>query len=351
MTEAGETTARALRDAGLRYSSDDKPGWTRRRRGSGFSFHNARGALIRDPARRRRILELVIPPAWTDVWINPDGKGHIQATGRDERGRKQYIYHPLWRELRDTAKYGGLSDFARQLPALRRRLARQLVEAGDKPDHQTVTAAIVSLLDRTLIRIGNSRYASENDSYGLTTLQDQHVEIDGEELLFRFTGKSGREHEVTLRNRRLARIVRQCQELPGQELFQYENDAGELQTVSSEDVNAYMRESMGDGHSTKDFRTWAGTVLTAQKLLELGKASSAAAARRNVTASVRFAADRLGNTLAVCRKGYVHPKVIDSYLAGDFVDEFSAALDEAREQRPDGLRVAEAATLRFLNGK
>ncbi len=337
-----------LAGSGLTYSSDEKPGWRRRKRGRGFSYLDAHGQLIGDPAVRERIARLVIPPAWSDVWICPSPRGHLQATGRDERGRKQYIYHPKFRESRDSAKYGGLTDFAAALPALRRRLARDLAAADQPPDFQAVTAAIVSLLDRTLIRIGNARYASENGSYGLTTLQDQHVNINGSELLFAFTGKSGKEHEVSLRNRRLARLVRHCQELPGQELFQYESGDGELRTVSSEDVNCYLRETVGPAHSAKDFRTWAGTVLVASRLHALGEAASTTAARRNVTAAVRHAAGRLGNTLAVCRKGYVHPLVLEDYLAGTFVEAFSDTLSAARESRPDGLRLFEAATLGFL---
>lgn len=338
----------ALKEAGLTYSSDSRPGWTRQRRGRGFTYLNAQGEIIRDPKVRERITGLVIPPAWRDVWISPKANGHIQATGRDERGRKQYIYHPDWRDMRDTAKYGGLTGFAEQLPRLRRRLSRDLANASDPPDRQTVTAAIVSLLDRTLIRIGNSRYANENGSYGLTTLTDDHVHIEGEELHFNFVGKSGKEHEITLRNQRLAKIVRQCQELPGQELFRYENGSGDLHVINSDDVNAYLREIMGGDRSAKDFRTWAGTVMTAAKLHEAGEASSESAAKRKVTSAIRFTASRLGNTLAVCRKCYVHPKIVNSYMDGSFTDEFGLALERARSEPVGGLRVAEAATLNML---
>lgn len=340
----------ALREAGLTYSSDSKPGWTRQRRGRGFSYLNTKNEIIRDPGIRKRLSGLVIPPAWQDVWISPRPNGHIQATGRDARGRKQYIYHPDWHDMRDTAKYGGLTGFAEELPRLRRRLSRDLAMAGDPPDRQTVTAAIVSLLDRTLIRVGNSRYVTENGSYGLTTLTDDHVHIEGAELQFSFVGKSGKEHEITLRNRRLARIVRQCQELPGQELFQFEDDSGSLHVINSDDVNAYLRETLGADRSAKDFRTWAGTVMTAEKLHEAGATSSESAAKRNVTAAIRFTAARLGNTLAVCRKCYVHPTVVDDYLDGSFSAEFPDALQQAREQPVNGLRVAEAATLALLTG-
>ena len=282
------------------------------------------------------------------MWLCPRASGHIQATGRDARGRKQYIYHPQWREGRDTAKYAGLPGFAASLPRLRRRLARDLAAGAGTLDRRTVTAALVSLLDLTLIRVGNSRYATDNGSYGLTTLQGKHVEVSGDELQFTFVGKSGKEHEISLRNRRLAAIVRLCQELPGQDLFQFENEAGEPQVVRSDDVNAYLRESVGEEHSAKDFRTWAATVLTAQRLHAMGDATSASAAKRNVTAAVRATADRLGNTLAVCRRSYVHPAVLDTYVAGAFVDRFSSALEAARTERSEGLRVGEAATLRFL---
>lgn len=346
-----ESGAELLEGAGLTYSTDNRPGWTRRRRGRGFSYHDTRGNLIRDAAAHQRIEALVIPPAWTDVWICPRSSGHVQATGRDDRGRKQYLYHPLWREGRDTVKYAGLPTFASALPQLRRRLARDLAasSAGSGlPDRRTVTAALVSLLDLTLIRVGNSRYASDNGSYGLTTLQGEHVEVSGDELQFNFVGKSGKEHEITLRNRRLAKIVRRCQELPGQDLFQFENEAGEPQVVRSDDVNAYLRESVGEEHSAKDFRTWAGTVLTAQRLHDIGDPTSENAAKRNVTAAVRGTAERLGNTLAVCRRCYVHPGVLDSYVAGEFVARFESALEAARTDRPDGLRLAEAATLGYL---
>lgn len=348
---SAESGAELLAEAGLTYSSDGRPGWTRRRRGRGFSYHDTRGNLIRDPAAHQRIEALVIPPAWTDVWICPRPSGHVQATGRDDRGRKQYIYHQLWREGRDTAKYASLPAFAAALPRLRRRLARDLAAnpAGNgPPDRRTVTAALVSLLDLSLIRVGNSRYASDNGSYGLTTLQGEHVQVSGDELQFDFVGKSGKRHEIALRNRRLAKIVRRCQELPGQDLFQFENEAGEPQVVRSEDVNAYLRESVGEEHSAKDFRTWAGTVLTAERLLAMGESTSDSAAKRNVTTAVRATAERLGNTLAVCRRCYVHPVVLDTYVAGEFVDRFESALAEARAERPDGLRVNEAATLRFL---
>lgn len=340
--------AEILPDTGLVYSTDARPGWSRRRCGRGFTYLNTRGELIRDERLRRRIKQLAIPPAWQDVWICSRPDGHIQATGRDEQGRKQYIYHPAWSETRSQAKYAGLTGFASGLPGLRRRVTRDLAAASDTPDHRTVTAAIVSLLDRTLMRVGNWRYARSNGSYGLTTLQDEHVEVHGEELHFSFRGKSGKDHDITLRNRKLARIVRLCQELPGQDLFQYEDEDGELRVIDSADVNGYVRESVGEQYGTKDFRTWAATVITAGRLADLGEPSSATAAKRNVTAAIRTASERLGNTLAVCRQGYVHPLITESYLAGEFPARYEAALEAVRDNRPAGLRLGEAATLRLL---
>lgn len=341
---------REARSAGLHYSGDSGPGLGRRRRGRGFSYHDASGALITDGEERERLQSLAIPPAWTDVWINPDPRGHLQATGRDEAGRKQYIYHPRWLESRAESKYGSLSDFAQHLPALRRRLRRHLAESPDTPDHRTVTAAVVSLLDRSLIRIGNRRYAQQNDSYGLTTLRETHVEVTGSELQFRFRGKSGQEHDVSIRNRSLARVVKSCLELPGQELFRYENEVGELRTVSSGDVNAYLHDVLGEGHSAKDFRTWAGTVLTAERLAQLPPEDTAGKGRlkRELTAALRATAGRLGNTLAVCRSSYVHPAISDSWLEGTFRVSWADALEQARAGQPAELRLAEAATLNFL---
>lgn len=339
----------ADRVAGLSYSSDEQPGWTRRRRGRSFSYHDAGGRLLRGERSLKRIRSLVIPPAWTEVWISPDPTGHVQVTGRDERGRKQYLYHPLWREVRDEAKFAGLTAFAAKLPALRRRLQRDLAAAEGTPGRITVTAAIVRLLDLTLMRIGNVAYAEDNDSFGLTTLEDRHVKVRGQELDFAFRGKSGQLHELSLRNRRLAGIVRRCQELPGQELFRYRGDDGGLQTIRSEDVNAYLRETVGPEHSAKDFRTWAGTVMTAENLAALGQAESATAAKRGLAAAIRKTAARLGNTPAVCREGYVHPQVVDRYLDGTFGERYKRALRRARRQWPEGLRLAEAATLHFLD--
>lgn len=286
------------------------------------------------------------------MWISPDPAGHLQATGRDEAGRKQYIYHPDWLESRAESKYSSLTDFAAQLPSLRRRLRRDLAASDGVPDHRTVTAAVIGLLDRSLIRIGNRRYAVDNDSYGLTTLEERHVEVSGAELQFHFRGKSGQEHDISIRNRSLARVVKSCLELPGQDLFRYEAPDGTVRTVTSEDVNAWLHEVLGDSHSTKDFRTWAGTVLTAERLARAQPGDiSGRQLKRELTAAIRTAAGRLGNTLAVCRSSYVHPAVTRTWLDGSFPELWESALAESRAGRPAELRVAEAATLNFLTSR
>src|SRR5260221_6876339 len=261
-----------------------------------------------------RIRSLVIPPAWTSVWICSDPSGHLQATGRDARGRKQYRYHPRWREVRDGTKYGRMSAFGRALPGIRRRTDRDLRRAGlPRPK---VLAAVVKLLERTSIRVGSEEYARDNRSFGLTTMRDGHVRVSGSRVRFMFRGKSGVEHELELDDRRLARIVKQCRDLPGQELFQYRDERGVVVDVGSSDVNAYLQDVTGEDFTSKDFRTWAGTVLAATFLRGYEAADSAARAKRNIVSAIEQVAKRLGNTRAVCRKSYVHPAVIDAYLDG-----------------------------------
>ena len=300
--------------AGLRYTTDSKPGISRHRRGRSFAYTGADGRAIRSGAELTRIRALVIPPAWTAVWICPDPRGHLQATGRDARGRKQYRYHPKWRQVRDETKYHRMIGFAQALPAIRRRTTEHMRRQG--LPREKVLATVVQLLEKTLIRVGNDEYARSNRSYGLTTLRDTHVAIKGERVRFSFRGKSGVEHEIDLNDRRLARIVRQCRDLPGYELFQYYDENGERQTVGSEEVNAYLKEVTGQDLTSKDFRTWAGTVLAAQLLREFEAFSSTAQAKRNIVAAVEQVAMRLGNTKAVCRKCYIHPAVIDAYVQG-----------------------------------
>jgi DNA topoisomerase-1 len=298
--------------AGLRYTTDSGPGIRRKRNGSGFVYTGVDGRPVRDPAELRRIRSLVIPPAWTDVWICPDARGHLQATGRDARGRKQYRYHPRWREVRDETKYDRLIGFAQALPVIRRHTAQDLRKRGLA--REKVLATVVQLLEKTLIRVGNDEYAKQNRSFGLTTLRDGHVDVKGERVRFSFRGKSGVEHEVDLADRRLARVVRQCRDLPGYELFQYVDEDGKRQTIGSEEVNAYLKEITGQDYTSKDFRTWAGTVLAAE-LLRVGTPfESDGEAKKNIVRAVESVALRLGNTKAVCRKCYIHPAVLDSYL-------------------------------------
>jgi len=308
--------------AGLRYVSDRLPGIRRKRSGAGFTYVDASGKTIRDRKELERIRKLAIPPAWEDVWICPNPSGHLQATGRDARGRKQYRYHARWREVRDEAKYDRMPAFASALPLIRRRVARDL--ADPVMSLNKVVAAVVQLLERTLIRVGNEEYARSNRSFGLTTLESAHARISGSTVRFRFRGKSGKFHDIALSDARLARIVRRCQELPGRHLFQYIDDDGTVHDVGSADVNDYLRETTGQDFTAKDFRTWAGTVLAAEKLYGLAAATSATAAKLNVVQAIDEVAAALGNTRSVCRKCYVHPGVLDTYLEGDLTRSLPA---------------------------
>jgi DNA topoisomerase-1 len=312
-TKDAQHSARA---AGLRYTHDDKPGIRRVKSGRAFRYLDARGKPVK-LKDLKRIRSLVIPPAWTDVWICPDAHGHLQATGRDARGRKQYRYHPKWREVRDGTKYGRLIEFGRALPVLRRRTDADLRRAG--LPREKVLAAVVKLLEKTFIRVGNEEYARDNHSFGLTTMRDKHVRFSGSTVRFIFRGKSGVEHELELDDRRLAKIVKQCRDLPGQELFQYRNERGAVTDIGSADVNAYLKDVTGEDFTSKDFRTWAGTVLAATLLRDYEKVDSAARAKKNIVSAIEQVAKRLGNTRAVCRKCYVHPAVIDAYLDGSMM--------------------------------
>ena len=328
--------------AGLRYVSDAGPGIRRQRAGSRFSYVDADGRRVRDVDTLARIKRLAIPPAWRDVWICPIAHGHLQASGRDARGRKQYRYHARWRAVRDGTKYARLIAFAAALPRIRRRVAEDLRRPG--LPREKVLAAVVRLLETTLIRVGNPEYARQNGSFGLTTLREHHVDIEGATLTFEFRGKSGRHHRVGVNDRGLARVVARCQELPGQELFQYVDDDGTRRAVDSGDVNAYLREASGDDFTAKDFRTWAGTVLAALALSELGRCDSQRQAKRSVVRALERVARDLGNTPTVCRKGYVHPAVIDTYLGGGLPQPRSV---RARSS-PYALRCEEAAVLALL---
>jgi DNA topoisomerase I len=328
------------RAAGLRYVSDAVPGIVRRRRGKAFHYRHAGGGPVRDRRTLGRIRALAIPPAWRDVWICSADDGHLQATGRDARRRKQYRYHRRWREVRDETKYGRLIPFAAALPRIRRRVARDLARPG--LPRAKVLATVVRLLETTRARIGNEEYARENESFGLTTLRERQVRVEGSKLRFRFRGKSGVEHAIELDDRRLARIVRRMQDLPGEELFRYVADDGETRRIESADVNAYLKEASGEDFTSKDFRTWAGTVVTARALYRIGTFDTQAEAKRNVVQAIEAVAGALGNTKAVCRKCYIHPEVLECYLDGELADFM---------QRDGGERAAEKAVAALLKAR
>ena len=333
--------------AGLRFVSDDEPGISRQRLRSAYRYKSSSGAAIKDERTLARIRGLVIPPAWTDVWICARADGHIQATGRDARGRKQYRYHPDWTRVRDEAKFERLIDFGKALPKVRRTISRHMSARG--LGRRKVLATVAYLLDTTLVRVGNREYARDNKSYGLTTLQDRHVTFSGSQLRFQFRGKTGKEWKLNLSDRRVARIVQSCQELPGQHLFQYEDDENVVRQVSSADVNDYIRSIAGAEVTAKDFRTWAGTVLAAMALREFEPAEAEAAAKRNVRRAIEKVAARLGNTPAICRKCYVHPEVLAAYLDGTLAALLDAAPDKMLKRSVAALPSEEAATLLFLH--
>jgi DNA topoisomerase I len=329
----------AAEDAGLRYVSDEQPGFSRQRKGEEFEYLDQKGKPIRDEQRLLRIKRLAIPPAWSDVWICPSPNGHIQATGRDARRRKQYRYHERWREIRDENKYDRLVNFGKALPKIRRRLEKDLARSG--LPREKVLATIVQLLERSFIRVGNEEYARENKSFGLTTMQDRHVDVKGSKLRFRFRGKSGREHEVDVTDRRLARIVLKLQDLPGQSLFQYLDDEGNVRDITSQDVNEYLREITGEDFTAKDFRTWAGTVLAAIALSAAGEFETKKQAKANIKNAIKAVAKILGNTPAICRQCYIHPIVLETYLKGNPIDGLKQGT--AKE-------LAQAAVLKLLQG-
>lgn len=325
----------------LVHLGDTAPGFARKRRGDGFTYVDTRGKAVRDKAALARIRTLAIPPAWTDVWISPRANSHLQATGRDARGRKQYRYHADFRAHQESNKYGHLAAFGQALPRIRRAVRAHMARKG--LPREKVLATIVCLLETTLIRVGNADYARANGSYGLTTLRDPHVAVAGARLKFHFKGKSGKTWRLTVENPRVAKIVKACQDLPGQHLFQYLDDAGHGRKIESGHVNAYLREIAGGDITAKDFRTWAGTVLAAQALADLPPPPSQAQAKRDIKAAIAAVAEQLGNTLAICRKCYVHPAVIEAFAAGGL------ALGPARGRA--FLRREEAAVLAFLRRK
>jgi DNA topoisomerase-1 len=345
-TEEQVATAEA---AGLTYVTDAAPGFRRKGAGRGFAYYDVDGSLIRDRSVIRRIRKLAIPPAWTEVWICPDPSGHIQATARDAKGRKQYRYHPRFRAARDETKFGKMLRFSQILPRLRARLERDMARPG--LPRRKVLATLVRLLEKTHIRVGNDEYARENRSYGLTTLKRRHVAVRGDTLKFEFRGKSGILHSVKVTDRRIARIVQRCIELPGADLFQYLDGDGRRESVTSADLNEYLREITGVDATAKDFRTWAGTILAARALRDIGPAENERDARRNVNKALDQVARRLGNTRAVCRKYYVHPALIDAYMKGIVAPPPAEppARDQVKRERPSAaLRREEVVVLQFL---
>jgi len=336
-------------EAGLRYIGDTGPGIRRRRSGRGFSYIGTDAQPMRGARQLARIRALAIPPAWTDVWISPTRRGHLQATGRDARGRKQYRYHPRWHAVRDEVKYGRMLAFAAALPAIRERTEADLRRQG--LPREKVLATIVRLLETTMIRVGNDEYAKENESYGLTTMQDEHAEVSNRRIVFRYRGKSGKDHVTRLEDPRLARIVRRCQELPGQELLQYEDEDGSPHDIGSSDVNDYLREITDEPFTAKDFRTWAGTVLACMALQEFEAFDSDTEAKKNVVEAVKRVAKRLGNTPAVCRSSYIHPEILDSYLDGSMLESLRQRAAEELVDSGAELRPEEAAALGLLQAR
>ncbi|HMD01430.1 MAG TPA: hypothetical protein VKG44_00565 [Candidatus Baltobacteraceae bacterium] len=337
MDDAREAAA----SAGLRYVSDAQPGIRRVRRGRHFSYVDTRdGKPVRDAAELARIRSLAIPPAYEDVWICPSAIGHMQATGRDARGRKQYRYHKRWAEIRDESKFERMLAFAEGLPETRRRVEEDLALPGIPPRKMLATA--VRLLEATSIRIGNGEYARANDSFGITTLREEHVAIRGSNLRFRFRGKSGKEHRIEVTDRRLARIVQRMNDLPGQDLFSYVDDDEQLHSIGSGDVNEYIREIAGGDFTAKDFRTWIGTVGCAEALIAAGSARTVKERKAKAAAAVEVVARRLGNTPAVCRKAYIHPRILEAYLDGTLFRDAHGR----RDSRPKDV---EAFVIAFLS--
>jgi DNA topoisomerase-1 len=339
----------AAESAGLRYVSDERPGIRRKKVGTGFSYIRPDGSRLSGPDALKRIRALAIPPAWTDVWICPFSDGHIQATGRDAKGRKQYRYHARFREVRESTKYEHVVTFADALPSIRETVREHMALRG--LPREKVLATVVHLLETTLIRVGNDDYARQNNSYGLTTLKSRHVEIEGNEVRFRFTGKGGKQWSLRVRDRRIARIIRACQELPGQELLQYIDEEGNCQDVTSTDVNEYLKAITGKDITAKDFRTWAGTVLAAMTLSELESFDSAAQAKRNLRSAIEKVSARLGNTPTICRKCYIHPEVLNSYMDGNLVLEIKSQVESELRSAIEIMKPEEAAVLALLRGR
>ena len=344
---AEDRAREAARAAQLRYVSDRRPGITRHRTGTSFGYRDADGKLVRDAETLGRIKRLAIPPAWEAVWICPDANGHIQAVGRDAKGRKQYRYHPRWRTVRDETKFEHVLAFAEKLPQIRARVADDLARTG--MPREKVLATVVRLLEKTLIRVGNDEYARGNKSYGLTTLRNRHARVNGRKIVFNFSGKSGITHRIDVEDEKLARIVRKCREIPGQDLFTYIDDDGEPRDIGSADVNDYLREIAGADVTAKDFRTWAATTLAAVALESFKAVDTKAALKRNVRRAIEAVAGMLGNTTTVCRKCYVHPAILDGYLDGTLRGVLRRRAERQLSENLAGLKPEEAAVMTFLH--
>jgi DNA topoisomerase I len=339
----------AARSVGLVYVSDERPGIRRAGPPKRFRYINPNSRAVSDEITLARIKRLAIPPAWTEVWICTRQNGHLQATGRDARGRKQYRYHPHWRQTRDETKYNRMLDFARILPKVRRRIEKDLKRTG--LPREKVLATVVKILETGLIRVGNEEYARTNNSFGLTTMQDRHANVSGSTIRFQFRGKSGKVHKIDLEDSRLAKIVANCQAIPGQELFQYIDEEGNIRDITSADVNEYLREITGSDFTAKDFRTWGGTVLAVMALQEFEKFDTKTQARKNLLRAIEAVARRLGNTPSVCRKCYIHPEIINAYLDGTMLDAFKRRTEDELSSRIGALKPEEAAVLAFLQNR
>ncbi len=339
----------AAKAAGLRYVSDATPGIQRKRAGKHFSYLGRDGKPIHDEEQLKRIRSLGIPPAWTNVWICPNPRGHIQATGRDAKGRKQYRYHPKWRIIRDETKYDRMMDFGKALPLIRERVEHDLRLHG--LPREKVLATVVRLLDTTSIRIGNEEYARENGSFGLTTMRDNHVDVEGTTVEFHFRGKSGKDHTIDVKDRQLAKIIKRCQALPGHELFQYYDEHQQLHTIESDNVNTYLQQITEKEFTAKDFRTWAGTITATCALQDLGEYETQTQAKKNVVRAIETASKHLGNTPAICRKSYIHPEIIDAYLNGSLLKALQHNDEQAVVEALHGLHPEEIAVLAFFEQK
>ena len=340
--------AASAKEAGLRYVHSDRKGISRHRAGKGFFYRDANGERITDEKTLARIKSLAIPPAWQEVWICPTANGHLQATGRDARNRKQYRYHPKWREVRDETKYEHMIAFGKALPGIRERVDADLRKRG--LPKEKLLAAIIRLLETTLIRVGNDQYAKENKSFGLTTMRDRHVEVSGSTVHFEFRGKSGVEHEVDLKDRRLATIVKQSQELPGQDLFQYIDENDQRQTVSSDDVNAYLKEISGEDFTAKDFRTWTGTVHALMALQEIECGETVTARKKSIVEAIDKVSEYLGNTRAVCKKYYIHPDIFTLYESKQ-LDQYMSVPGNEDSGNGACFSAVEKTILKILEGK